>query len=42
MKSMRYPPDAYKKELNQEKKVTSDEKTVEELVKEMEDDMDEL
>jgi hypothetical protein len=39
---MRYPPDAYKKELAQAGKTKLEEKSVEELVKEMEDDMDEL
>lgn len=42
VKSMRYPPDAYKKELAMTNKPKMDEKTVEELVKELEDDMDDL
>lgn len=42
VKSMRYPPDAYKRELVHAGKPKVEEKTVEELVKEMEDDMDEL
>lgn len=41
VKSMRYPPDAYKKELAQAGKKV-DEKTIEDLIKEMEDDIDEL
>jgi len=40
VKSMRYPPDAYKKELS--KNTASDEeKTIEQIIKEMEDEMDE-
>mmetsp|Transcript_5920 Transcript_5920/g.8975 ORF Transcript_5920/g.8975 Transcript_5920/m.8975 type:complete len:493 (+) Transcript_5920:33-1511(+) len=43
VKSMRYPPDAYKKEIaSKGKSKGEDEKTIEELIKEMEDDMDEL
>jgi 26S proteasome regulatory subunit N3 len=41
VKGMRYPPDAYKKEIAGKGK-EDDEKTIEELIKEMEDDMDEL
>ena len=43
VKSMRYPPDAYKKEIASKGKAKGeDEKTIEELIKEMEDDMDEI
>lgn len=44
VKSMRYPPDAYKKELAQtgKGKTKTEDKTVDELIKEMEEDMDEL
>ena len=43
VKSMRYPPDAYKKEVaNAGKEPGDDEKTIDELIQEMEDDMDEL
>jgi len=42
VKSMRYPPDAYKKELAQAGKGKTEDKTVDELIKEMEEDMDEL
>lgn len=47
VRSMRYPPDAYKKELadskNKDKKSPSnDEKTIEEIVKEMEDEEDDM
>mmetsp|Transcript_11459 Transcript_11459/g.11482 ORF Transcript_11459/g.11482 Transcript_11459/m.11482 type:complete len:501 (+) Transcript_11459:101-1603(+) len=42
VKSMRYPPDAYKKELALASNPQPDDKTVEELVKELEDDMDDL
>eukprot|EP01041_Mallomonas_annulata_P011566 gene11566-24186_t len=42
VKSMRYPPDAYKKELAMANNPKAEEKTVEELVKELEDDMDDL
>jgi hypothetical protein len=38
---MRYPPDAYKKEIAGKGK-EDDEKTIEELIKEMEDDMEDL
>lgn len=38
---MTYPPDAYKKEIAGKGK-TDDEKSIEELIKEMEDDMDDL
>ena len=43
VKSMRYPPDAYKKQLKQSKDKTAkqDEKSIEEIMKEMEDDFDE-
>lgn len=41
VKSMRYPPDAYKKELAQAGK-KADEKSIEDLIKEMEDDQDDL
>lgn len=44
VKAMRYPPDAYKKE-HKKMSGTEDkdtEKTIEEIIKEMEDDMDEL
>jgi 26S proteasome regulatory subunit N3 len=43
IKSMRYPPDAYKKELKANStKTTEDEKSIEELIKDMENDSDEL
>ena len=47
VKAMRYPPDAYKKELNKNKNKNKkdnndEERTIEEIIKEMEDDMDEL
>jgi hypothetical protein len=44
VKSMRYPPDAYKKQVaNKDKdKPGEDEKTIEELIKELEDEMDEM
>lgn len=41
VKGMRYPPDAYKKEIAGKSK-EEDEKTIEELIKEMEDDMEDL
>jgi 26S proteasome regulatory subunit N3 len=42
VKAMRYPPDAYKKELKQgNKSSTKDERSIEELLKDMEDDFDE-
>jgi 26S proteasome regulatory subunit N3 len=41
VKSMRYPPDAYKKEIKNKGQDIEDEKTIEELIKEMEDDMGE-
>jgi hypothetical protein len=43
VKSMRYPPDAYRKELAAQSgtKDREDEKTIEELIKELEDDMEE-
>lgn len=45
VKSMRYPPNAYKNALSQgqgkDKKPSDDEKTIEEHIKDMEDDMDE-
>ncbi len=43
VKSMRYPPDAYKKELlaGSKDKDSKDEKTIEELIKEYEDDGEE-
>jgi 26S proteasome regulatory subunit N3 len=43
VKSMRYPPDAYKKELAANKSGNDDdeEKTIEELIKEMHEDYDE-
>jgi 26S proteasome regulatory subunit N3 len=41
VKGMRYPPDAYKKEIAGKGK-EDDEKTIEELIKEMEDDMEDL
>jgi hypothetical protein len=37
---MRYPPDAYKKALADTDKSKPDEKTIEELIKELEDDME--
>ena len=40
VKSMRYPPDAYKRELSAGDKTKQEEKTIEELIKEMEDDME--
>lgn len=44
VKAMRYPPDAYKKEHKKMagKTVEDSEKTIEEIIKEMEDDMDDL
>ena len=48
VKAMRYPPDAYKKELNKNNTKNNkdgnndEEKTIEEIIKEMEDDMDDL
>ena len=41
VKSMRYPPDAYKKELALGDKDRKDEKTIEELIKELEDEYEE-
>ena len=45
IKSMRYPPDAYKKEMGKGKdkdnKDKPDEKSIDELIKEMQDEMDE-
>jgi 26S proteasome regulatory subunit N3 len=42
VKSMRYPPDdTYKKEAKEGEKVEDEEKTIEELIKELEDDFDE-
>lgn len=41
VKSMRYPPDSYKKELQKEEK-KDEEKAIEDIVKEMEEDMDEF
>ena len=42
VKSMRYPPDeSYKKDLNKESEKVSEENTIEELIKELEDDFDE-
>jgi 26S proteasome regulatory subunit N3 len=41
VKNMRYPPDAYKKELAQAKGSKDDEKTIEELIKQLEEDYDE-
>lgn len=45
VRSMRYPPDAYKKELARsglsKDKANDEEKSIEELIKEMEDDLDE-
>ena len=43
VKSMRYPPDAYKRELgaSDQSKPKADEKSIEELIKEMEDEMEE-
>jgi hypothetical protein len=42
---MRYPPDAYKKELQRhtgnKSKSSDEEKSIEDLIKEMEDDLDE-
>lgn len=38
---MRYPPNAYKKELDAARPNLEDEKTDEELAKEIEDEMDE-
>lgn len=40
VKSMRYPPDAYKKDSSSKDKVKEEEKTIDELIKEMEDDME--
>ena len=45
VKSMRYPPDSYKKELEKEEKKEEkkdEEKAIEDIVKEMEEDMDEF
>jgi hypothetical protein len=42
VKSMRYPSDAYKEVMNKDNKNKSEEKTIDELIKEMEDDYDEL
>jgi 26S proteasome regulatory subunit N3 len=41
VKSMRYPPDAYKKELALGDKDRNDEKSIEELIKELEDEYEE-
>lgn len=41
VKSMRYPPDAYKNEVNEKSLASPNEKTIEELIKEMENEMDE-
>jgi len=38
VKSMRYPPDAYKKEIKNKGQDAEDEKTIEELIKELEED----
>ena len=38
VKSMRYPPDAYKKEIKNKGQDVEDEKTIEELIKELEED----
>lgn len=43
IKSMRYPPDAYKKELRLSAvKSSEDEKTIDELIRDMENDADDL
>ena len=41
VKCMRYPPDAYKKELALGDKDRKDEKSIEELIKELEDEYEE-
>lgn len=42
VRSMSYPPDAYKKDLkNAQKASPEEEKSIDELIKEMEDDFDE-
>jgi 26S proteasome regulatory subunit N3 len=40
VKSMRYPPDAYKKDSKSSDKPEPDEKTIDELIKEIEEDME--
>ena len=42
VKSMRYPPDAYRRELAQTGKTRQEDKTIEDIIKELEDDMDDL
>ena len=41
VKSMRYPPDAYKKEIALGDKDRKDEKTIEELIKDLEEEYEE-
>ena len=40
VKSMRYPPDAYKKVSSNKDKTREEEKSIDELIKEIEDEME--